>query len=290
MAGEIRRLLKVEEPAEQPLGIRRLGTTPRKHYSVEKVEFLSEPGIYIPAWIFVPERRSSARAILYASEAGKEQDGMEFGTVERLAQQGRLVISIDVRGVGETAPPHCQDLTGSRFEHLFSVETAAAYMAWHMDRCLFGMRVQDVLRGVEYALSREDLGAGGVDAVGRGSGALWILFAAALDDRIRSIVAEGGLLSYASLTRVDRYLHSAGVFARDILTSFDLPQVAAAISDRRLALVGPVDSMKKAVETGAAEREYGFTRQAYARAGVPGSFVIQQQDSDLPEQLLRLLG
>jgi cephalosporin-C deacetylase-like acetyl esterase len=293
IADEIRTLLKMRQPAAgQPLSPRRIGTTQRKHYSVEKVEFLSEPGIYIPSWVFIPERRSSGRVILYASEAGVEEEGMEFGIVEGLALKGRTVVSVDVRGIGGTAPPHCQDLTGSPFSHLFSVETAAAYMAWHMDRCLFGTRVSDVLCSVDYALGRGDVEKGGLDAIGRGAGALWVLFAAALDTRIGAVVAERGLVSYASLTTVDRYLHTAGVFVRDILTRLDLPHVAAAASGRRLALVGPVDPMKEPVPASVAEQAYGFTRQSYAAAGAAERFVIEppEADSRLADQFLRLLG
>src|SRR3989442_1006912 len=55
-----------------PLETRAIVATPRKGYKVEKVEFLSEPGIYLPAWVFVPEaRRQDAPAILFVHEAGK---------------------------------------------------------------------------------------------------------------------------------------------------------------------------------------------------------------------------
>jgi cephalosporin-C deacetylase-like acetyl esterase len=286
-------VLRLEQQAEDhALAARLIGATRRKRYTVEKVEFLSEPGIYIPAWIFLPERVSSQRAILYVSESGKENDGMEFGIVEHLARQGRIVVSIDVRGVGDTTPPHAQDLDAGKYSHLFSVETAAAYMAWYMNRCLFGMRVHDVLRSIDYVLSRPDLDRTGVDAIGRGAGALWILYAAALDARIRAVVAERGLVSYASLTKVDRYLHTAGVFIRDVLTRFDLPHVAATLAGRRLGLVAPADPMKESVETAAVEREYAFTRAVYARAGARDRFVIAQPEAELNpgDQFLRLLG
>ena len=292
IAGQIRTLLRLEpQPAVQPLAVRQLGITARKGYRVEKVEFLSEPGIYVPAWVFLPERGAPGRVILYASEAGKEEDGMEFGILERLAQKGRMAVAVDVRGIGGTSPPHCQDLDGNPFSHLFSVETAAAYMAWYMDRCLFGMRVHDLMRSVDYALSRPDVDQSGVDAIGKGAGALWVLYAAALDGRIRAAVAERGLVSYASLTRVDRYLHSAGVFVRDVLTSFDLPHVAAAVADRRLALLSPVGPMKE-VDVAAAQREYEFTRQTYIRAGAAGRFTVSgtESDSNMADAYLRLLG
>ena len=292
VAGQIRTLLRLErhEP-RQALAVRQLGITLRKGYRVEKIEFLSEPGIYVPAWVFLPERRISDRVILFASEAGKEGDGMEFGSLEGLARAGRVVLAVDVRGIGETSPPHCQDLDGSRFSHLFSVETAAAYMAWYMDRCLLGMRVFDVLRSTDYALSRDDADRSGVDVIGKGAGALWVLYAAALDGRIRTVVAERGLISYASLTRVDRYLHSAGVFVRDVLKSFDLPQVAAAVAERPLALLSPVGPMKE-VDVSTAQREYEFTRQVYDRAGVADRFVVAGTDGEpaTADEYLRLLG
>jgi cephalosporin-C deacetylase-like acetyl esterase len=290
---KIKRLLRLEpQEADRALAVRQIGITPRKGYSVEKVEFLSEPGIYIPAWTFLPDRRVSERVILFASESGKEEEGMEFGPLERLAHAGRMVLAIDVRGIGDTTPPHCQDLEGGRFSHLFSVETAAAYMAWSMDRCLFGMRVHDVIRSVDYALSRPGVDRSGVDAIGKGAGALWVLFAAALDERIRAVVAERGLITYASLTRVDRYLHSAGVFVRDVLTSFDLPHVAAAVADRRLTLLSPVSPMKETLDVAAVQEAYEFTRQTYARAGAADRFAVAEAEggTTMAGQYLRLLG
>ncbi len=278
------------EHSREPLAVRRIVTTPRKGYVIEKLEFLSEPGIYVPAWVFVPERKAPGRVILYAHEAGKQADGMEYGILEQLACKGRSVIPIDVRGIGETAPPHSQDLGGNPFAHLFSVETAAAYMAWSMDRSLFGMRVQDVIRTVDYALSRPDVDSSGVELIGKGAGALWALFAAALDTRVRAVVAERGLISYAGLTGVDRYLHTAGVFIRDVLMYFDLPHVAAAVADRRVTLLSPVDPMQN-VDLPAATAAYRFTQETYARAGAEGAFAVLNSDDRIPvaDQYIRLL-
>lgn len=273
--GEISKLLRFRRP-EGPLGVRKLVETPRKGYVVEKVEFLSEPGIYIPAWVFVPRRRRPGTApIVYLNEAGKQADGMEFGPLEQLCREGRLVVAADVRGIGETRPPHVASITEpAAFRHLFDVETAIAYMAWFMDESLFGMRVQDAVRAVDYALSRPDAGGDAVEMIGKGAGALWALFAAALDERIRAAVCEGGLLSYRVLARTDRYRHGAGIFIRDVLLHFDLPQVAAAVAGRRLVLLGPVDALKRPVATPAARAVYDWTEQAYRAAGAEGELRI----------------
>ena len=258
-AAEIRSVLRIPESGGA-LAPRLIVTTPRKGYRVEKVEFLSEPGVYIPAWVFLPDGLSGAApASLYVNEAGKQADGQEFGRYERLARKGNLIVAIDVRGVGETKPPHVtQGERRNEFSHLFDVETAMTYITWHMDRSLFGMRVADVLRAVEYTLGRPDVARDGLQVVGQGAGALWALYAAALDPRISSVVAERGLASYKALAQTDRYTQSAGIFVRDVLLHFDLPQIAAACAPRAVTLAGPVDAMKRPLAAGEAARLYPF--------------------------------
>jgi cephalosporin-C deacetylase-like acetyl esterase len=189
-------------------------------------------------------------------------------------KQGRIVTAVDVRGIGETKPPHL-DISGrNEFRHVDSVETAMTYMAWEMNESLFGMRVQDVIRSVDYVLSRPDVDRSNLRVVGSGRGALWVLFAAALDARIQAAVCEQGLLSYRTLTGSDRYTHGADIFIPSILEHFDLPQVAAAIVPRRLSVVAPVDAMKRPVDAAAAERAYDWTRQVYTNAGAREQFRI----------------
>ncbi|HWR54458.1 MAG TPA: alpha/beta hydrolase family protein [Bryobacteraceae bacterium] len=250
-----------------PLDVRHIMTTPRKGYQVEKLEFLSEPGIYIPAWVFVPEKRNADPVTVFVHEAGKEAEGLEFGRLERLARKGHLIVAVDVRGVGQTAPPHPGGEREGPFGHLFDIETALAYMAWYMDESLFGMRVGDVIRSVDYALGRPDRGAAGVRVHGKGAGALWCLYAAALDPRIGTVIAQNGLATYASLTRVDRYTHTAGIFIPDVLKHFDLPQIAAAVADRTLVLVSPVDPMQRPLDVTEARAAYALAEQAYRTAG-----------------------
>jgi cephalosporin-C deacetylase-like acetyl esterase len=287
--GTIREMLRYRK-AENALAPREVAIVPRKGLRIEKLEFLSEPDIYIPVWAFVPEKRAAgSSAIIYVNEAGKDSDGMEFegseasglrpGFLEALALRGNLVIAADLRGIGETRPSYSPGSSGNPFQHLFNVETALAYLAWYMDRSLFGMRVQDLVRTVDYTLSRPDAGARTVRVIGKDMGALWALLAAALDPRIVATVCHGGLVSYRSLTDGDRYVHGADIFIPDVLEHFDLPQVAAAISTRRLALLGPVDAMRRHVDI-------AHARGLYSAATVEAIDAHQ----DLAGQYLRLLG
>ena len=279
----IRRLLRIRQ-AREPLAVRQVAITPRKGYRIEKIEFISEPGIFISVWTFIPERSvTGSKPLLFVSESGHEVDGMELGRYERLALAGHVVLSGDVRGIGETKPPHMAVTFGPpQFRQLFDAENAMSLMAWYMDESLFGMRVYDVMRCIDYALSRPDVDAKNLEVVGQGAGALWVMYAAALDPRIAGVVAERGLVSYCSLAQVDLYTHNAGIFIRGVLQHFDLPQVASAIAPRQLTLKFPVDPMKRVVPAAAANEAYRFTVQAYEEAGAANSFRISYEADHMP--------
>jgi cephalosporin-C deacetylase-like acetyl esterase len=280
-AAEIRGLLHFRK-SDHPQGVRSLVTTPRRGYQIEKLEFLSEPGIYIPAWVFVPEQsKAGSPAILCVDEAGKEEEGLEFGALEKLARQGWRVVSVDVRGIGETRPAHADEEGTGTFHNLDDGETVLSYWAWEINESLFGMRVQDVIRSIDYVLSRSDVSPTGVRLIGKGRGALWSLFAAALDPRVLAVVCDGSLLSYGSLTRVDRYLYSADIFIPGILKYIDLPQVAACVADRPLSLLSPVDAMKRPVTMAEARETYQWTAKIYEAMGAGSRFRVVDRCTEL---------
>ena len=282
MRSDIKRMLRWAE-ASQPVAPRAEIMTPRKGYRVEKLAFLSEPGIYVPTWVFIPDKYQGRKpAVVFASDAGLEDEGLEFGTLEGLVRHGHMLVAVDVRGIGLTQTQHPSEEVPGRFHQVEDAEEVFTHWAWHMDECLFGMRVRDVLCSVDYALTRSEVDPQGVMAVGRGMGALWVLYAAALDDRIRSAVCYQGLLSYRALTSVDRYTHESSVFVRDVLTAFDLPQVAAAAAPRRLTILEPWGPMKSPVEISEATKAYQWTRDVYAAARAPAQFLVASRDPVLP--------
>lgn len=285
----IRTLLRLESTAgaatDQPLGVRSVVVTPREGYHIEKVEILSEPGIYIPLWVFVPESRDGVLpTVLYVNDEGMQVDGMEFqgpeasglqhGVLDEMVRRGYLVIAADVRGIGKTSASRMRALSCGEFGQLFDTETAMAYAAWRMDESLLGMRVWDVLRSVDYGMQRKDADREHLHLIGKGRAGLWCLYAAALDSRIKRLACVDSLLSYRSLTQADRYLYGADVFVPGILQHLDLPQVAAAVSPRPLTLMAPRNPMKERVSMSAAEEEYRWTGDIYKLSGAGSKFRI----------------
>lgn len=277
---------------EQPLGVRRIITTPREGYQVEKIEFLSEPGIYIPAWVFVPEGHDEPRpTILYFNDEGEQSDGMEYeggessgsrhGLLDQLVRNGYLVIAADVRGIGATHAAGSSSLSAGEFGQLFDIDTSMAYAAWSMGRSLLGMRVHDVVRCVDYAMQCERVDKQRVHVIGKGQAGLWCLYAAALDNRILNLTCTNNLLSYRSFAHADRYLYGADIFVPEILQHFDLPDIAAAIVPRPLTFIEPKDAMKKTVSSQQAEEAYRPVRTAYRIMGVEKSIRIECEGVEL---------
>ena len=273
------------EKHDEPLCVRQIITTPREGYRVDKIEFLSEPGVYVPVWVFVHERlKQPSHTVLYFNDEGVQEDGMEYegaeasglthGVLDQLARSGTLVIAADVRGSGVTSGSRASSLSSGEFGQLFDTDTSAAYACWSIDRSLLGMRVQDVVRCVDYAMQRDGVDAARVHLIGKGRAALWCLYTAALDDRIASLICTGGLLSYKTIAMTDRYLYGADIFVPDILRDFDLPEIASVIAPRQLALVAPKDGMKKTVDSQKAKEAYRCTQAAYRIAGTANAFRI----------------
>jgi cephalosporin-C deacetylase-like acetyl esterase len=278
MRDDIRHLLRI--PASTvALDPRDVVITPRKGYRIQKLEFLSERGIYVPAWVYLPDSRVPGEPpILFVSEGGIARDGMEFGVLEKLARKGRLAVAVDVRGVGDTRPSQPGD-----------PETTLQYLLWEMDESLLGMRVHDVLRSIEYTLGREDAGANGVQIIGKGNGALWALYAAALEERIQSVLCDGLLLSYGHLASSDRYEFRADVFALDVLKHFDLPQVATAVAGRNLVILSPVDAMRRPADVGVTRQIYRPAEEVFSKAGGRFRLAVNVAESDPADQYLALL-
>jgi hypothetical protein len=118
-----------------------------------------------------------------------------------------------------------------------------------------------VVRGVDLLAARSDVDASRIAATGRAGAAIPALFAALFDDRITSVALDGMLVSYESV--VNERLNQAVVeqMIPSVLKNFDLPDVMAAISPRKVAVFNAVNPLGQ-------ELTLGKLRQAYAQRAI----------------------
>jgi hypothetical protein len=91
-----------------------------------------------------------------------------------------------------------------------------------------------------------------------------VLFAAALDPRLKKTLCQDALASYLDLASTTYYDQSRfDWIVPGVLKDFDLPDVAAAIAPRSLQIVdaqSALDTLEPISET---RREYGTTKRTY---------------------------
>ncbi|NQV87754.1 MAG: acetylxylan esterase, partial [Woeseiaceae bacterium] len=151
--------------------------------TIEKLVIEREGEVALPALLFKPERTESRRApaVIYASSDGKASSMGPESECSRLAADGRLVLSIDIRGVGES-----RDQSGGR-NGFFGSDFKTAFLSFHLNRPLLGQRVEDLQACLNYLISRDDVESKQVQLVGVGQCGPVALHLAALDERIGKV-------------------------------------------------------------------------------------------------------
>ncbi len=229
-------------PQKTPLQSRVRSTNPRKNVVIEEIQFDSEPGMRVPGWFVRPSSKSGrGSTILYLTDDGGDDVVAEPGSMDRLLDAGHAVCAITLRGTGLTTPrfPHGGPEYYDASVHL---DERFAWTCLVMGRPVIGQRVWDTLRAVDYLVSRPDVDASQIRVVGVGSSGLAAMMAASLDDRVRSVLVDRTLANYMSIVESESYSTHLAYFVPGILRSFDLPQIAAAMSPRSCWILNGVDA------------------------------------------------
>ncbi|MPY87515.1 MAG: hypothetical protein GEU99_06305 [Luteitalea sp.] len=265
------------------LEVRDYGHIERDGYRIEKLTYVSEPGLVIPSLLFVPEVASVRPAVVYVDGRGKSAEAAAGGDIEWFVQQGHVVLAIDVRGMGEAS--RVDDRNGSDFPSYFG-DYDSAMTAFLIGRSLVGMRAADILRGVDLLGARDDVDATEIRGVGKGNGTVPLLYAAALDDRLRTLAFERMLVSYRAI--VEQRIHR-GVLEAVVpgaLRQFDLPDLIASLIPRKVCIVNPVNPLGDRLSPDAAETAYSRVSEAFRRAGaVEAIRVLRRKDGEGPESI-----
>jgi pimeloyl-ACP methyl ester carboxylesterase len=262
----------------EPVETKPFGELARPGYRIKKLIIESEPGIVVPALLFVPESTTSRKpAILYVHGRGKATGAAPGGEIEQFIKAGFVVLAIDARGFGETQ--HRSAEQGSDFPGYFG-DYDSAMTALLIGKPLVGMRAMDISRSLDLLSGRAEVDPERIYGFGKEAGAVPLLFAAVLDERIRKVVLEGMLISYQ--TTVDQRIHRQ-VFEHVVpgaLRSYDLPELVAALAPRQVWVVNGVDALGHQVGIGEVRKQYARSLEAFRASGLEASLRIAERRTD----------
>ncbi len=268
--------LPLTEP--RALKTRPYGQLARFGYRIERLTYESEPGILIPALLFVPEGQQTRKpAVVYVDGRGKSAEAGSGQDLEQLAKAGFVVLAIDARGTGETEVLESEQAHDVR---PYFGDYDSAMTALVVGKPLVGMRALDISRAVDLLQAREDVDPDRILAFGRGTGAVSVLYAATQDERLKKIVLERMLVSYRTV--VDQKIHRQ-VFENvvsSVLRFYDLPDLVAALAPREVWMVNPVDAVGQVVRSRQAESNYAFAQQAFRLTGQPNRLHFRNRGTE----------
>ncbi len=233
LAAAVRELNFVSlQPGGAPPALTVHSTALRDGYRLEVVSFESERGIHIPGLLLVPDSPAVKPAVLVADPRSKQEQAAPGGDLEELARGGHVVFAIQPRGLPET-PRTSRSPLGE-----YSAHMRAAVVG----KSLVGMRVEDLLRAMDYLASRSDVNRSRVAAFGQGSQAVPLLHAAVLDSRISSLVLQDCLPLYR--LAIERPIHRNlyDVAIPGVLRKYDLDDLLLAVRPRPVSLLNPLDA------------------------------------------------
>jgi dienelactone hydrolase len=245
------RLLALDRPPREPAAT--LARATYRHARIEAVEFAAAPGVWIPAWLFLP-KADAPKSLVVLLEPGGRTSWHENELYDRLAQGGCAVCAPDLRGIGDTTPEFGRHAARSAQEH--ANDEMWAWSSLVLGKPLVGQRVTDLLAVVQGLRGRPDLNGKRLVLAARGASGVPALFAAALEPAIDGLYLAGGLVSFQSIVETEDYRHPFGNFVPNLLLHTDLPELVASMAPRRVVLAGAVDGAGRKLEMNDVRRQY----------------------------------
>lgn len=141
---KIRELTHIRPASELPKAdVRPVASAQQQGFHVDHVIIEPEPGVWLPAHVYVPSG-TATRIVLLAPSDGKNTVTAEC---ERLVRDGALVMAVDLRNCGETASTWSH---GEQWEMFFGPSYKAAMLALMLDRPFIAMWAEDIFVCAQY--------------------------------------------------------------------------------------------------------------------------------------------
>jgi len=243
---EVRRITGIRSPADLPAPKwEKTGSVSRAGYRIDKLVVRPEPGIWLPALVFVPEK-PGADATLYLNAAGKGADASPGGPIEKLVGRGHVVMAVDLRGVGETQGP----ARGRHFIEHFGPQWREMFMAYMLDTSFLAMRAEDVLacRGVLATYgSPEKPRAVHLLSIGR-TGPPALHAAALAPGQFATVTLRNSLVSWAAVVRTPLARRQLENVVHGALRVYDLPDLVATLPPEKVKLLAPLNALEQPVK------------------------------------------
>jgi hypothetical protein len=230
----------------QQLSSESVGTIQRDGYSIEKLILTPEPGIQLPGLACIPAR-PSGKSYLYLHGESMKADAVPGGPIEALVKQGHIVLTAELRGIGETETGHDKrDYGRGRFGR----DVQEIFLAYLIGRSYVGMRTDDVRSWAQFLAGYKTTPDRPTELhlVAIGEAAIPALHAAALDaERFASVRLRNMISSWVEVVRTPENLNQAANVVHGALKHYDLPDLIEMAGANKVRVEEPLDVIGNSV-------------------------------------------
>jgi cephalosporin-C deacetylase-like acetyl esterase len=174
-----------------------------------------------------PGRRPAVLMLLASAHGGSPVEQADYRDFRRLPDAGNVVFAFTPR----PSPPGGEETKSPILGPFYLTELRAELVG----KTLLGMRVDDVIRAVDYLASRPDVDPNNITAVASGHMGLVLLHAAVLDPRLKHITIDHTLESYHSLLDAPMPLDAPQDILPGVLLKYDIPDLVRVLGSRLTA-------------------------------------------------------
>lgn len=224
-ADPIPAIRKLVPPAKSAPSIKTIAEESKPAFLCQTLSITVEPGLEIDATLLIPHKQGKKPAAIVIETGPKLSD-----VAVEMAEAGAVVLALRPRGIEDRNDRRAlipDWLTNTR--------------ALLIGRNLPAMRTSDILAGVRLLEERGDISH--IVGAAKGSAGVWMLMAAAVDNRLTRVWIDGTPHSFRAALDgpAHRDLHDAllpGV-------EWDLPKLQAALGESRVLWTDPTNWMYK---------------------------------------------
>lgn len=223
----------VARPGAARPAVRATSSEQREGYRVDALVIPSD-GADLPGQIAIPESPGRKPAILIVGPLA----GLA-GELDRLGKEGKIVLAME-----PTPAPSGTEGSKSPYLGPFNLLSLRASL---VGKTITGLRIDDVIRTMDWLAARPDVDPSAITAYGSGAYGTVVLHAAALDGRIQRVVVENTLASYRLAIEQPLHRDISEVMIPGVLLHYDMDDLVRAIAPRPVTIVSPADATGAAI-------------------------------------------
>ena len=217
-----------------PCALEKTGTLQREGYTIDTCILRPEPGIVLPALVFMPSAPTEV-ITLYVHGASKAADAE--GPIAVCVKRGETVMAVDIRGLGETQG----GVLGDRDDKL-GLEWKDAFVAYLLGTSYLAKRAEDILVCGRLAATYGGVTHRKVNLVAVGQTVPAALHAAALEPGLfQTVTLRGGLRAWSDVLSAPLAENQLVNVVHGALRMYDLPDLLHTLPSGSVSVVETLD-------------------------------------------------